>query len=567
MPASNGSRAPNAHQRRVSQRMKPAELLRPHRAPIAGLLVLSLGVSSLALAQPWLTKLLIDEGLIAKDFNAVLRFAGLLLASAVAASLASGLNRWFYTRLSGRILFALREGVYAHLQRLSPAFYTRNRSGDILARLDGDVAEIQRFALDSLFAGISGVFGLVGTLVLMLLLSPSLSLLALAVIPLQWLWLRAMRPRVRERATGVRARASDISSFLVETLPAMKQIQAAATTGRERERLGGLNAAYLADLLRLQITEFATAAVPSNLGSMARAGVFVAGGWEVVQGRLALGSLIAFSSYLGMAMGPVQTLLGVYMGFNRVKVSLDRVRHLTDALPEVEDLGQRPPPTLPPAIRLEDLHFAHGDGRAVLEAVTLDIAPGTRVGLCGPSGGGKTTLVDLLLRHHDPQAGRILLDGNDLRDHALEPWRRRVALVSQDTVLFRGSILENLRYANPEASEAAVHEAVQRAQLTAFVSAQPEGIHTQIGERGARLSGGERQRLAIARALLQDPLLLVLDEATSALDPATEQELLAALDGLFPGVTRLVVSHRDKPLERADILLELREGQLRRIDP
>ncbi len=546
--------------------MNPAELLRPHRTAIGGLVLLSLGVSSLALAQPWLTKLLIDEGLLAKDFDAVLRWALALLGVSVLASLATGFNRWCYTRLSGRILFALRERVYAHLQRLSPAFYARNRGGDILARLDGDVAEIQRFALDSLFAGVSGVFGLIGTLSLMLMLSPALSLLALAVVPLEWFWLRAMRARVRERAGEVRANASDISAFLVETLPAMKQIQAAAATARERERLGRLNTAYLAGLLRLQLTEFATAAVPQGLSSVARAGVFVAGGWEVVNGRMALGSLIAFASYLGMAMGPVQSLLGVYMGFNRVKVSLDRVRHLTDAQPDVADTGSHPPPSRPPLIRFENVGFGHGSGDPLLRDISLDIPPGSRVGLCGPSGSGKTTLADLLLRHFDPQSGRILLDGTDLREHALEPWRRRVALVSQEVVLFRGSILENLRHANPAASEQEAQAAVGRAQLQDFVSRQPEGIHTQIGERGARLSGGERQRLAIARALLQDPLLLILDEATSALDPATEQELLTALDGLFPGVTRIVVSHREKPLETADILLELRDGALRRMD-
>lgn len=544
--------------------VNPASLLRPHRRAITGLVLLSLGVSSLGLAQPWLTKLLIDDGLVARDFDAVLRWALALLGVALLAMLASGLNRWHYTRLSGRILFGLREAVYAHLQRLSPAFYARNRSGDILARLDGDVAEIQRFALDSLFAGISGVFGLIGTVVLMLLLNPALTLLALAVVPLEWLWLRRMRLRVRERTGEVRAQASDVSSFLVETLPAMKQIQALAATGREHQRLGRLNAAYLGALLRLQLTEFATAAVPQGLGAGARAGVFIAGGWEVVNGRMALGSLIAFATYLGMAMGPVQTLLGVYMGFNRVRVSLARVSHLTETVPEVADTGTLAPPRHPPHLRLEQVGFGHA-GAPLFRGVDLDIPAGSRVGIFGPSGGGKTTLADLLLRHFDPTSGRILLDGRELREYALGSWRRRVALVSQEVVLFRGSILENLRYARPEASIAEAEAALERAQLREFVARQAEGIHTQIGERGARLSGGERQRIAIARALLQEPLLLILDEATSALDPGTEQDLLAALDDLFPGVTRIVISHRERPLEQADILLELREGELRRV--
>jgi ATP-binding cassette subfamily B protein len=542
--------------------VNPAELLRPHRLPIAGLLGFSLGISALGLAQPWLTKLLIDDGLLARDYPQVLLWTGLLFLAALTGSLAGGLNRWLYTRLSGRILFAFREQVYAHLQRLSPAFFTRNRSGDILARLDGDVAEIQRFALDSLFAGISGVFGLIGTVALMLLLNPMLTLLALAVIPLEWLWLRAMRLRVRERAMALRARASDVSAFLVETLPAMKFIQSVAATDREAARLGGLNRAYLEGLLRLQLTEFATAAVPANLGALARAGVFAAGGWEVVQGRMGLGALLAFASYLGMAMGPVQSLLGVYMGFNRVRVSLERVRHLTEALPEVEDTGMLEPPSRPVEIRLDGVSFGHATGEWQLQEATLTIAAGTRIGLFGPSGAGKSTLVDLLLRHHEPTSGRILIDGRDLRDYRLAAWRRRVALVSQDIVLFRGSLLENLRYARPEASEESVREALHRAQLGEFLAQQAEGLHAVIGERGTRLSGGERQRLAIARAILQEPILLVFDEATSSLDADTEHELLLAIDALFPGVTRLMISHRERPLADAGLLLELREGRL-----
>lgn len=543
--------------------VEPAALLRPHAARITALLALSLAVSSLALLQPWLTKGLIDDGLLAGDFSRVLRYALLMLAAALAATLLGGLNRWWYTGLSGRILFGLRERIYAHLQRLSPAYYARQRGGDLLARLDGDVAEIQRFALDSLFAGISGLFGLAGTLWLMFVLSPRLTLIALAIVPVEWLWLRGMRARVRERAAENRGHASDISSFLVETLPAMKYIQAVAATAREHARLRRLNAAYLDGLLRLQLVEFATAAVPAGLGAAARAAVFIAGGWQVVNGQLELGALVAFVSYVAMAMGPVQSLLGVYMGFNRVRVSLGRVRPLLDTPPGVRTDGTIEPPRAAAGLRFEGVSFRHPGGDAVIEDLTLDVPAGCRVGLRGPSGSGKTTVVDLLLRHYDPDQGRILLADRDLREYGLEAWRRRVALVGQDIVLFRGSILDNLRYACPEASEAAAQSALEAASLTAFVAQQPDGIATEIGERGIRLSGGERQRIAIARALLQDPLLLVFDEATSALDADTERELLGAVDRLFPGVTRLIVSHREAPLANVDVLLELREGRVR----
>lgn len=542
-----------------------ASLLRPHGASIAALLALSLGTSALVMVQPWLTKLLIDDGLLARDTQALVAIALAMFGVGLAASLFGGINRYYYTRLSGRILFTLREGVFRHLQTLSPAFYARNRAGDILARLDGDVAEIQRFSIDSLFAGISGLFGLLGTVGFMLYISPGLSLLAFAMIPLQWFYLRFMRRRVQERVRRVRERASDISSFLVEMLPAMKFVQSSAAGERESARLGQLNRRYLGDLLNLQLTEFATSAVPSNLTGALRATVFIVGGYQVIEGRMALGSLIAFSTYLGMAMGPVQSLLGVYMGFSRVRVNLDRVQYLRDAEADVAPRGTRKlPPGSPGEIRLENVCFSYPDEPGVvIRSATLRIPAGARVALRGPSGSGKTTLVDLLLRHYDPDSGRILVDGVDLRDLTLDDWRRSVASVAQDIVLFRGSVLDNVRYVNPEAELATVGEAVRRAGLAETIARLPQGLDTPVGERGARLSGGERQRLAIARALLQDPVLIIFDEATSAVDQAAEHAVMEEMNRLFPKTTRLIVSHRDAPLEGADLLLGLRDGELR----
>ncbi|MBK6289440.1 MAG: ABC transporter ATP-binding protein [Gammaproteobacteria bacterium] len=543
--------------------------LRPQRAAIAALLGLSLGVSALALVQPFITKLLIDDGLIARDFPKLLQFAILIFVIGLAASLLGGINRYFYTRVSARILFAIRESVFAHLQRLSPAFYARNRGGDILSRLDGDVAEIQRFSIDSLFAGISGVFGLLGTVAFMLYLSPQLSLLVLTLVPIQWLYLRFMRERVRDGVRRVRERSADLSAFLMETLPAIKYIQGVAATEREQQRLGQFNRAYLKDLLALQLTEFATSAVPSNLTSALRATVFIAGGYQVIQGSMALGSLIAFSTYLGMAMGPVQSLLGVYMALNRVRVSAERVRFLTTARPDVDATGTiAPHDGAAVEIRLEDLGFRYpGSGEFVLRHASVCLPPGKKIGLCGPSGSGKTTLLDLLLRHYDPVEGCIRIGGVDLRELELAGWRRRVAFVAQDIVLFRGSMRENIRYANPAADAASVRRAVQLANLDELVARLPQGLDTAIGERGARLSGGERQRIAIARALLQHPLLIVFDEATSAVDNDAEALLMGELDRLFPSTTRLIISHRERPLENTDLLLEMRDGVLRQIAP
>ena len=537
--------------------------VRPQARALAVVFALSLAVTLVVTAQPYIMKLMIDDGVLAGDLRLLAWLTALLLFTGVLNLVFGGLNRYCHVRLSGLVLFSMREAVYRHLQRLSPAFYARARSGDILQRLDGDVAQIQRFCTDSLLAGINGILGLIGALALMVWLSWQLSLVALVLLPAEYLYLRAMRPRVERRTRRVRERVSDISAFLVETLPAIKFIQAVGAETREATRLERLNRSYLGDLLRLQITEFLTASVPNLLTSMSRAAVFLAGGWLIVDGQFTLGGLIAFNTYLGFATGPVHSLLGIYVGFMRLRVSLARVMTLTDAAPDV--LAPEKPMSLPGdavgAVRIDQVRFAYPNSEAaVLEGASLEVPAGAKLGVIGESGAGKTTLIDLLHRHFDPQSGGITLDGIDLR--ALDPveLRRRVAVVAQDIVLFRGSIADNIRYAAPEASDAAVRGAAERAQIGGFIDDLPQGYDTPIGERGARLSGGQRQRLAIARALLQDPLVLILDEATSAVDRDTEARLIAAVDDLFAGRTRIVISHRGEALAGADQVFQIERG-------
>lgn len=539
--------------------------VRPQLRAIAVLLGLSLGASLLVLAQPWLTKTLIDEGLLAKDFGLLVQVAVAMIAVGLVGTALSGINRYLHTRLSGRILFALRDDLYRHLQQLSPAFYGRKRIGDILSRLDGDVAEIQRFAVDSLFSAVSSVIGLIGAVSLMLLLSWQLSLLLALLIPVEVLWLRWMRRKVEREVRSLRERSADVSSFLVETLPAMKFIQAAGQQAREARRLEGLGQGYMRQLLRVQVTEFFTHAVPGTLTSLSRACAFLIGGYWVIQSTWQLGALIAFSTYLGMAVGPVQSLLGLYVALQRMTVSLGRVMEL-----QQEPVPVRPPvtpvplPDGPGTLRLEGVHFAHEQrAGAVLEGVDAEIPAGLKVAISGASGVGKSTLIDLLQRFYDPDQGRILLDGVDLRELDLLALRRRIAVVSQDIVLFRGTLAENLAYSAPDASREALERVVRLARLDGLVASLPLGLDNPLGERGQQLSGGQKQRIAIARALLQAPLILVLDEATSAVDEATEREVIAAIDQLFAGRTRILISHRPSTLAEADLHLRLEQGRLR----
>jgi len=538
--------------------------VRPHRRAIAVLLGLSLSASLLALAQPWLVKTLIDGGLLARDYTTLWHMAAVMIVAGLLGTVLAGVNRYLHTRLSGRILFALRDDLYRHLQQLSPAFYGRRRTGDILSRLDGDVAEIQRFAVDSLFSAVSSVIGLLGALVLMLMLSWQLSLLLALLIPVEVLWLRWMRRKVEREVRQLRERSTDVSSFLVETLPAMKFIQAAGQQGREAGRLEQLGQGYMGQLLKVQVTEFFTQAVPGTLTSLCRACAFLVGGWWVIQGTWQLGALIAFSTYLGMAVGPVQSLLGLYVAVQRMAVSLGRVMELKQEPVAVREAQMpRPVPDGPGELRLERLAFAHAGRRgAVLREVDVCIPGGLKVAISGASGVGKSTLIDLLQRFYDPDAGRILLDGVDLRELDLPALRRRIAVVSQDIVLFRGTLAQNLAYSTPQASLADVQRVVALTRLESLVQSLPLGLDGPLGERGQQLSGGQKQRIAIARALLQEPSILVLDEATSAVDEATEREVIAAIDQLFAGRTRILISHRASTLADADLHLHLHEGQL-----
>ncbi|WP_223437975.1 MULTISPECIES: ABC transporter ATP-binding protein [unclassified Pseudomonas] len=536
--------------------------VRPHRLAIAGLLGLSVCASSLVLVQPWLTKLLIDDGLLARNFPMLVLIAGLMIVAGLLGTALSGINRYLHTRLSGRILFSLRDDLYRHLQTLSPSFYGQRRIGDLMSRLDGDVAEIQRFAVDSLFSAVSSVIGLVVAVAMLLTLSWKLSLLALVLIPLDVLWLRWMRRKVERDVRQLRERSADMSSFMVETLPVMKFIQSAGQQQRESRRLEALGQGYMSQLLRLQVTEFFTQAVPGTLTSLSRACAFLIGGYWVVQGTWQLGALIAFSTYLGMAVGPVQSLLGLYVAIQRMTVSLGRVMELRGEEPTVlSPVEPRPMPTSG-ELRFDDVHFSHPGRPSTLRGIEARIPYGLKVALSGGSGVGKSTLIDLLQRHHDPQSGRVLLGEVDLRELDLFQLRRRIAVVSQDIVLFRGSLADNLAYAVPDASREAIADVARLAQLDSLIASLPEGLDSPLGERGQQLSGGQKQRIAIARALLQDPLILVLDEATSAVDETTEREVIEAIDRLFAGRTRILISHRPSTLADADLRFELLDGVL-----
>jgi ATP-binding cassette subfamily B protein len=537
--------------------------VRPRLRPLAAALALSLLIAGLGALQPLLTRAAIDDGLLASDFTRLLLACGAMVAIALAGLALGGLHRAIYVRASGHVLFALRGAVFEHLLRVSPRRLARHPVGDLVARLDGDVAEVQRFGTDAVASAVGSVLALAAGAVVMLALSWWLALVVLLLLPVQLLVRHWARPRIERTTRDVREQAGRVGAFLVEALTGARSVQGAAAEPLARSRLDGLADGYLERVLRQQLVGYGVGAAASMLGHLTTAAIFVLGGWGVLHGALTVGTLIAFVTYLGRVAGSASALLGVYTGYQRARVSLERVGALL-AYPAVADRGESGRRVDGAgALRLEHVCVGAEDRRGwVLRDVDLDVPAGAKVLLVGPSGAGKSTLADLLRRFLEPDAGRVLLDGRPLAEYRLAELRRRIVVVEHAPWLFAGTILDNLRYGHPEAAEAAVLEAAVLAGVDEFVRDLPLGYATPVGEAGAGLSTGQRQRIAIARAALSDPLVVVLDEATSGLDLPTARGIHAALDTTFARRTRIVITHHVQHAERCDLRLRLQGGVL-----
>ena len=541
--------------------------LRRRRSAILAVMLLAAATSALATAQPYLTKVVIDQGLIGRHFHVLLEACLAIVAIAAAGFSFGAVNRWLYLRLSGGVLFELREDIYAHLLRLSPRFFRARSVGDLVNRLDGDVGEIQRFSVDSLLAFVNAVLLLVFALAVMVAMSPLLTLIAVGMVPLHFLVRHASRRYVADSTREVRESRGIVTQFLVETLGAVKWVQSAVAERWERQRLNTLNRGLLRRLVRQQLVGYAVGTLSSLLSHLTTALVFIIGGWQVIHGRLTVGTLVAFTAYMMRGTGSATSLLGLYTAYQRANVSLVRVRELLTEQPPVRtEAGQgcRLAPGVPAHLRVRDVQFRHPDGiSAVLAGVSFEIAAGSKVVLCGESGAGKSTVVDLLRGFLAPDGGEIEIDGRPLGEYELDSVRRRIAVLESDPMLFRGSVLENLRYGNFEATLEQVHASARQTGLEAIVARLPQGLDTELGARGAGLSTGERQRLAVARVLLGAPAVLVLDEATSNLDAVAVRAMHELIDRHLRACTRIIITHSPGLVPNVERILELREGRVR----
>jgi len=544
--------------------------LRPYRWQLTLVVVLSLVSTGFSLVVPLLSRTLVDGAILAGDAGA-LRLVVLVFVAVTAAGF--GLNVWSglrYTRVSAGVLFDMRLALYRHLQRLSPRFHARTRFGDIMSRLNNDIGEIQRIASEVVLAWVGNVLFLIGAVVMLAYLDLRLLLLGTAALPVSIWALVHYRRRLEKRVAVLRERSADIGSFLIETLQGVRLVIAANAQEREVQRFRRRNGRFIDALMAMQWTTYLSGGLPGLVLSGSTALVFLYGGQRVIDGTLTLGTLVAFMAYQLRLFAPVQALMGLYASLATVRVSLGRVHEILDVEPEVveppsaealpdvrvePEVGEAPREAAPPAVRgeleLDDVTLSFDRG-PVLEHVTLRAPAGACLAIVGPSGGGKSTIADLALRFLDPDAGTVRLDGRDLRGLRLRDLRAHVGLVEQEPAVFHASIADNIRYARPGATDDEVRAAAARAGLARFAATLPDGYETVVGERGAALSAGERQRLAVARALLAAPSVLVLDEPTAALDPESEQQVAEGFEAVMRGRTTVLITHRASLARRAD---------------
>lgn len=537
--------------------------LRPYAGRIGVVLALNLAATGVALYVPFLTRTLVDDAFLGRDSAALATVVGLFAGATLATyalNVASGL---LYTHASAHVLFDMRLAVYRHLHRLSPRFFARTPLGDIVSRLNNDVGEVQRILAEAALGWVGNLVFLAGAAAMVVWLDWRLAIAAGVLLPASVAALVRYRRRLEGRVRTMRERSADIGAFLIETLRGARVVALFNAQEREARRFKRRNDAFIAALMAMQRLRYLAGGVPGLLLAASTAVVFLYGGGRVIEGTLTLGTFTAFVAYQIRLVGPVQGLMGLYAGIATAGVSLRRVHELLDEPAEVSDPAR--PARLDGArgkVEFEAVSCGHGRDGAVLDGFDLRVEPGEVVALVGRSGSGKSTVADLLARHLDPDAGRVLLDGIDVRSAGLADLRVRVAVVEQNAFLFNAPILENVRYGRPEASEREVAEALERAGLGDFVAALPDGVRTPVGEGGEALSAGERQRVALARALLADPVVLVLDEATSALDPATEKRVVRAYAEAMRGRTTLVISHRGALARTADRAAVLEAGRV-----
>lgn len=542
------------------------QLLRPYRWKLATAGVLLAMTGGLSLVYPLVIRTLLNTILSQHNAGLLNIVVGLLLIVFVLQAVLGAVQGYLVASLGERLSFDLRTKLFRHLEMLSLRFFDARRTGELMSRVTNDVTLLQSSLTGNVLPIISQLLMLIGTIVIVFVINWRISLVIVIVGPLAALASSRLGRLIRGRTRGVQEGLGEAGVVLEETLSAQRVVKAFAREDYEYDRFSSRLSNSLRQALRRAFVQSLLGPINEFVGFVAVIVIIWFGGREVLAGRLTIGDLIAFLFYLFMLISPLIALSNLY---SQVQVALGAAERVFELLDEpLEEANvQTSALELPPVaghVTFLGVSFSYAEptARPVLDNMTFEVLPGQVVALVGPSGAGKTTTLSLLLRLYEIQKGSIRVDGYDIRDVSPRSLRAQLAIVPQEPTLFGDSIAENIRYGRLDATEEEIRAAAEAANALSFIEQLPGGMQALVGERGVKLSAGQRQRIAIARALLHDPRILLLDEATASLDNESEALVQDALQRLMRGRTTIVVAHRLTTVERADLILVLDQGHI-----
>jgi ABC-type multidrug transport system fused ATPase/permease subunit len=561
----------------LARRLLP--FLRPYRARFGAYFGIVCLATSLGLLTPWPMKIIVDSvigrrelpGILARLVPAwITASATTLLVVTLAAGIAiklvvSGLQIWT-SRISvtvrQRVVLDLKSRLLDHVQRQSLTFYDGRRIGDLIYRINTDVWGIDEIMVAVLPLA-AAVLTLIGMLWVIAYLNPGLALLAIFIAPLFYASYGFYSSHFEKRQEEVQRLEGESMSIVQEVLSSVRVVKAFTREEHEHSRFMRHGASAADARIRLtthQVVYSAVVGIITLTGTSLMLGV---GAHQVLRGSLTLGGLLVIMAYLASVYGPLESISTAATYVSAYRAKMKRIFEILDTEPDIQDRpGAAALPRVRGDVRFDRVSFAYSGRTATLRDANLEVGSGQVIGIVGPTGAGKTTLVSLMLRFYDPTEGRILLDGHDIREVQLKSLREQIGLVLQDPILFLGTIRENIHYGRPGASFEEIVEAAKMANAHEFITALPAGYDTEVGERGFKMSGGEKQRISIARAFLKDAPVLILDEPTSALDAQTEAHLLVALKRLMQGRTTFIIAHRLSTIREADQILVMDRGEI-----
>src|SRR5229473_107930 len=555
-----------------------ARLLRPYRGWVAIILLATLIETAMSLAAPWPLKIIIDNVLGARGTPirihdiakwipgySVTRIAALAaIASVIIAALgalASYIDNYYTENVGQWVANDLRLRVYDHLEHLSLAYYDTHQTAALLSTITDDIDTIQDFAASAALSILVDLLTIVGMLGLMFWLNWDFALVAVAVAPLLLLFIARFKKAVKKATREVRHRQTDIVGVVQQGLESMRVVNAFGRQELEEKHLADASREEIKAALKARRVKSLLSPIVAVTVSLCTAFVLWRGASLVLASAMTVGSLTVFLSYLKDFFKPVKDLAKMSGTIAQAVVGMERVRGILDidlTIPERPDA--RDPGKLAGAIQFDHVAFAYDPAAPVLKDVTFSIVTGQFVGIVGTTGGGKTTVISLIPRFYDATSGKVSIDGVDVRDYRLQPLRDQMAFVLQDTVLFRGTVRDNIAYGRPDATEDEIIEAARLDSAHEFIARMPLGYDTLLGDRGLTLSGGERQRIGIARAIIRNSPILILDEPTAALDTESEKVVIEAIERLMKGRTVITIAHRLSTIRDADKIIVLKAG-------